>query len=492
MKFNQTNVGSNKTVNHEGQVAYKMKNKEKLATMVLTSFFNEAKFYGDNSAELVQLLKDVIKEDALFVSQLAVYSRRVFNMRSISQVLTAYLAHEAEGKQYVKRTVRGICLRGDDITELMAYYIATFGKPIPNSLRKAVNTVLQGLNEYELAKYKCDKKAVSMKDLLCICHPAPLTQEQSDLWKRCIEGKLAVPYTWETELSEKGNTKEVWEHLIDSGCVGYMALLRNLRNIILSGASNLDVVLDIIADPERVRKSKQLPFRYLSAYNVAKQLEADAQMLRLLGECTHAVSVSSKVFTALEKAVRVSAENLPKLKGKTVIAIDRSGSMSKGGVGGYSNVTPVQIASVLGLLTNIMCEDSLVYLFNQDIETLGVSEYTPVLETASKIQAYGGTIMSLPITRLKETRIKANRIIYISDNECSYMRQSTMQYLNEYLEDNPDCWVHAIDVEGYGTQQFKGDRVNVIAGWSDKVIEFINLAELGVGNLMTAIQAYVF
>ena len=49
-KFNQ--VATNKTVNREGHVAYSMADKAKLVTQVLTSFFNESKFYGDNSKRL--------------------------------------------------------------------------------------------------------------------------------------------------------------------------------------------------------------------------------------------------------------------------------------------------------------------------------------------------------------------------------------------------------------------------------------------------------
>ena len=53
-----------------------------------------------------------------------------------------------------------------------------------------------------------------------------------------------------------------------------------------------------------------------------------------------------------------------------------------------------------------------------------------------------------------------------------------------------DIWVHAIDLHGYGTQQFTGPKTNIIAGWSEKVFNFILLAEQGEGNLEKAIEAY--
>ena len=160
-----------KTVNKSGHVAYGMTDKAKLVTQVLTSFFQESKFYGDNSAEMQKVIKNVIEKDPQFVSKLAVFARREFNMRSVAHVLTAYLAHEPKGKPYVRKTVKGVSLRGDDVTEIMSFYLSTFGKPVPNSLKKGINDVLVGFDEYALAKYKGEGKAVKMRDLLCLCRP---------------------------------------------------------------------------------------------------------------------------------------------------------------------------------------------------------------------------------------------------------------------------------------------------------------------------------
>ena len=136
-----------RTINREGHVAYSMSDKSKLVTQVLTSFFNEQKFYGDNSNDILETLMRVIKTDPEFVSNLAVFARREFNMRSISHVLTAYLAYMPEGKPFVRQTVKGVAVRADDITEIMSYYLSTFGKPIPNSLKKGIGDVLKTLDE---------------------------------------------------------------------------------------------------------------------------------------------------------------------------------------------------------------------------------------------------------------------------------------------------------------------------------------------------------
>lgn len=472
-KFNQTTTI--KTTNKSGHVAYSMTNKAKLVTQVLCSFFDEEQFYGKNTEDMTQTIKRVIADDPQFVSRLAVYARRVFNMRSVSHVLTAYLAHEPEGKQYVRETVRGVSLRGDDVTEIMSFYLATFGKPIPNSLKKGINDVLTGFNEDTLAKYKGKGKAVKMRDLLCLCRPTPKSAEQSELFKKCLENRLETPLTWETELSAHGNNKETWEKLIDSGKVGYMALLRNLRNIIKANPSNIQQVYDIIQDSERVRKSKQLPFRFYSAYRAVSDI------------------AGSKVFDILENALESSVENMPKLPGTTVIAVDISGSMSSP-VSGNSEVKCYEIAMLLGLLANRICENSYFYTFNNCLVKQAVSSKCNILETVRVAGCGGGTNMALPFQKMIDDKINADRIIVLSDNMNNsglWGNSPTQHYADEYRRiTSNDIWVHAVDLQGYGTQQFVGAKTNIIAGWSEKVLDFINLAEQGENTLEKTISEY--
>ena len=472
-KFNTQTT--NKTVNKCGHTAYKMPDKEKLVTQVLTSFFNESKFYGDNSAEMQETIKKVIAADAEFIAKLAVFARREFNMRSVAHILTAYLAHEPNGKPFVRKTVQAVSLRGDDATELMACYINLFGKrPIPNALKKGIADVLQGFDEYTLAKYKGEGKGVKMRDLLCLCRPTPKDTAQSEMWKRCLNNELETPYTWETELSAKGNNAKVWEELIESGKVGYMALLRNLRNILNANPSNLNKVLDTLQDPNKVRKSKQLPFRYLSAYK---------EVMDICG---------SKVLDVLENAVEASCENIPKLDGTTVIAVDVSGSMGNL-ISAKSKVHCFEIAMLLGLIANKICENSIFYYFNSDIEKYPVSHRTAILHTVTAFRCGGGTSMYLPFKKMLSDKVNADRIIILSDNECNDngWRTPVQAYADEYRrKSGNNIWVHAIDLQGYGTQQFSGAKTNVIAGWSEKVFDFIKLAEQGEGSLVKTIDGY--
>lgn len=465
-----------RTTNKEGHAAYAMTDKKKLITQVLCSFFNEKKFYGDNSDEMQEVIKRVVATSPEFIAKLAVFARKEFNMRSVSHVLISYLAHEPEGKQYTRKAVKAVCLRGDDATEIMACYLNMFGKPIPNALRKGLADVLQGFDEYTLAKYKGSGKNVKMRDLLCLCRPTPKSEAQSDMWKRCLEDKLEVPVTWETELSRNGNNKETWEKLIDSGKVGYMACLRNLRNILNAKPSNMNKVLDYIQNPEAVRRSRQLPFRFLAAYKELQDIG------------------TSKVFDALENAVEASVENMPKLEGTTVIAVDVSGSMGCY-VSANSKVKCYEIAFLLGAMANKICEDSVFYTFNSTAQKYPLSSRSGILQTALNARCSGGTNMYAPFEEMIKDRIKADRVIILSDNECNggWFSEPVQKIADKYRNKiNKNLWVHAIDLQGYGTQQFHGARTNVISGWSEKVFAFIKLAEQGEGGLEETIERYAY
>lgn len=474
-KFNQTQTI--KTQNKSGHSAYSMTAKSKLVTQVLTSFFNENKFYGDNSAEMQETIKSVIATDPKFVANLAVFARREFNMRSVSHILIAYLSHEVNGKPYARKAINAVCVRGDDATEIMACYLELFGKPIPNALKKGIADAMQRFDEYTLAKYKGNGKSVKMRDLLCLCRPTPKNEAQSDMWKRLLNNELEIPYTWETELSKNGNNAKTWENLIASEKVGYMALLRNLRNILNANPKNVNKVLDTIQNPEMVKRSKQLPFRYLSAY---KELEN-------IG--------GSRVFDALENAVEASVENMPKLEGTTVIAVDTSGSMSSA-ISAKSTVKCYEIAMMLGLIANKICENSIFYTFDTAIKKHPVSRRNGVLYTTiHSASCGGGTRMHLPFVAMIQEKINADRVIVISDNECNggYWSKPVQSLADEYRKlTGNDIWVHAIDLQGYGTQQFHGKKTNVIAGWSEKVFSFIKLAEQGEGNLERTIEQYTY
>ena len=482
-KFNEKNTA--KTTNREGLPAYRMGEREQLVTAVLTTMLGEPKFYGSTDSDIFILGSKAAREDPEFLYRLARYARNEANLRSVSHVLCCIIARD--GRKYTRPAVRDVVRRPDDITEIMACWLKMYGKPFPNAMKREIANVIQQFNEYSLAKYN-RRNGLKFKDVLRITHPRPKDPETEALFRKVLDGTLETPYTWETELSARGNTAEVWNELIASGKVGYMALLRNLSNIIESGA-DVSPVLKVLSDPARIRESRQMPFRFFSAY-------------RMLG-CKKLLT--DEITRALETAITVSTEGMETIPGRTLVAVDTSGSMASR-VSRRTNVMCRDIACLLGAMSGRLCEDAEICWFDQ-----ARTEYWPhyreykgyqigrcardenILEFClNSPEGGGGTDLSLPLKYALEEDPRASerpfdRIIYFSDNMCNTRLpgNTTVQdladrYRRKY---NPELWVHAVDLMGYGTQQFRGERFNVIAGWSEFVLPFILIAEKGIGSL---------
>ena len=496
-KFNTSRKGCNLTSNRSGNKAYTMSEYEKLLTMVLTTFWNEEKYYGSTDSEIRTLVEKMCASDPEFVAKLCVYARKEYNLRSVSHFLVSIIADKAPA--YTRLVLRNIIIRPDDILEIMSCYhelhLETAKRvkdkgchsyaitPYPNALKRELALQIQKFSPESIAKYNGGSKGFKFSDVIKITHPKPKDSETSSMLKAILSDTLETPYTWETELSSKGNNSKTWNSLIESKKLGYMAMLRNLRNIIQSGA-DYKPVLKVLASPEQVKKSKQLPFRFLSAY---RELES-------------ACILSKEVYTCLEKAIRASISNIKPIKGRTLIAVDESGSM-RNPLSERSKISVYDVANLLGVLASHICEESTVVHFSYegygDRPGIRVVHHTPsesILGSVTSNPAFGGgTDLSLPFKyALNEKAVKPfDRIILLSDNETNSDPEHTIQpYAQKYRRNaNPDFWVHAVDLQGYGTQQFIGCHTNILGGWSEKVLDFINLVEEGAESMVKYIKS---
>ena len=491
-KFNVSKDKSNLTENECGCVAYDMDDKLKLLTMTTTTFFAEGKFYGDTSEKIVALANKLIKKDkGQFVANLAIYLRKEMHLRSMAQVLVVLLASNNEGKAFVRYACDGVIERADDITEILACYISMNGKPIANALKKGLASAMNKFDEYQFAKYNNRKKAVGFKDVLNLTHAKAKDEAQNAIFKAIMEDSLKTPYTWETELSARGNTKEVWEELISSNKLGYMALLRNLNNIIKAQPDNIDKALSDLVNGDNVRKSKVLPFRFYSAY---KTLARNARF-------------TSKVYDALETAIEESVKNIEKLKGKTLIAIDVSGSMCNP-LSSRSDMRYVDVASVIGAMANKLCEESIVVTFDNRLEVVTFSNKNGIITNAKSIRATGGyTYCNLPIEYILDNKIFVDRVIMLSDDMCNFSYVEgcytdyspkreltpTKKVMDKYRKEvNANVFFHMIDLVGYGTSEvnYKEKLTSVVSGWDENVLNYVSMYENGFDEVVKMIDNY--
>ena len=385
MTYNSIATEQEIIMNYEGEKAYKMSSEMELYTAVVTCALSD-KFYESKDGRIERIASLIRQVDPEFVAKLAVYTRTQMNLRSIPMFLIVELAKIHNGDSLVKRTIEKTVLRADEIMELLMCYqlrnaegksIKKLGK-LSRQVQEGLKSAFNRFDEYQFAKYDRSNLEVKLKDALFLVHPKASSPEQQAIFDKIVSGELQTPYTWETQLSELGQkhfaTKEekaeavkvLWEELIDSGRLGYMALLRNLRNILQANVSpaHIERVASHICDPAKVAKSKQLPFRFLAAYK----------------ELMDVTSVhTATMLSALEKAVRESVNNLEGFGADTsvLVAADVSGSMFTT-ISPKSSVMNYDIGILLSMLLKSKCSSVISGMFGESWKVMNLGEIQAV------------------------------------------------------------------------------------------------------------------
>ncbi|WP_343671968.1 TROVE domain-containing protein [Chitinophaga sp.] len=497
MRFNTSKKDVSATVNYEGAKAYVLTPELELYSAVVTASFHD-QFY-EGSAERLERIRALIrKNDPQFVARLAVYAREKMYLRSIPLALTVELAKVHTGNSLVSNMVNRVVQRADEITELLAFYALSNNRQDTKKLHRLSKQIQKGLSlafnkfdEYQFAKYN-RAAAVTLKDALFIVHPKPKDDDQQILFDKIAQDELQVPYTWETTLTATGQVKYsdagerqkafryAWEQLIESNALGYMALMRNLRNILQADVSNwmINKVCAQLTDEKAVLHSKQLPFRFLSAYRELKQVKHGR---------------TKEVLEALETAIQTSVQHLQGFDNDTrvVIACDVSGSMQKA-VSARSVVKYYDIGLLLGMLLQYKCENVMTGMFGDKWKVVDFPKKN-ILANVDAFYAREGEVGYSTngykvLADLIKNRHVADKVMMFTD--CQMWDSTTGNQSDKntlaaqwklYREMVPHAKLYLFDLAGYGKTpvSVEGNDVYLISGWSDKVFEILAAIEKG-------------
>lgn len=493
MKFNVFKKAKPMT-NYEGATAFALDIRTDLYSAVVTTSLSDT-FY-ENSNERIERIKALIaKNDPAFVAQLAIYARSKMHMRSIPLVLAVELAKLKLGNGLVSKAVKGVVQRADEITELLAYYQLANDRKETKKLNKLSKQIQHGLakafnhfDEYQFAKYNREGE-IKLKDALFLVHPKAANDAQQLLFNKIAKDELNVPYTWETELSMLGQKKfdnaqdrqaafgAKWEELIASGKLGYMALLRNLRNIIEANVSvdAINTVCTFLSDRNAVSKSKQLPFRFLAAYREVKVLES---------------GIVPKVLDALEKAVEQSATNIRGFDSNTTVllACDVSGSMQKP-ISAKSKILNYDIGLMLAMLLQSRCENVMTGMFGDSWKIINMSRKNILANVQEFYKREGevgyATNGYLVLKDLIDKRKAIDKIMLFTDCQLwttiNDSANNIITLWKHYKAIAPKARLYLFDLAGYGQTplDIRNDDVYLIAGWSDKIFDVLAALEDG-------------
>jgi hypothetical protein len=565
MGFNQ--VSSHRApvyTTYEGAVAVQRPAHAEIYLLVANSLFSGDLFYESNQQQqfrLRQLLAQMQKESdgSEFILALAVYTRQILHLRTASTILLAEafalgLAGAAEAAPLV-------WLRGDEHLEALQY-LKTTGRKWPKQLLKAVAKHQNGLSEYQVLKYSGTgaSKAISQRDALRLVHAKPKNQQQALLFKYIAQGWRALSSdeqaqlpliaaskqgetTWERILSRRGASRQSW--LAALPVMGYMALLRNLRNVIGArvGQAAIATIAARLSDPKAVLASQQMPYRFYSAYQALKLieppfdnhdnvksrckyrrklvmvqpqitpiqaalisagvLEAPAPQWRKVkqrqlqhwrsqkSQALATLAVPKVILKALESAMNTAASRIEQWPGRTLVLVDLSGSMGCA-VSAKSTITRLQAACALGAMI-AQKPGSEVWGFASTSAHIKVLARDGVLKTTQKLadqaQVLGwGTMLGAALQ--KALRPGFDRVLILTDEQVA---DQAWAVLGNHLDQQPNCRAYVINLAGYApsfvaTRQAKHPQVVSVGGFSDRVLDWVSALELN--NPCQAIVAW--
>jgi len=490
-RFNSTAVDHSKTINHENGEAYTLNPEMELYKTVCASMLQNT-FYEDSNSTLKRIQSLISQCNPEYVARLAVYARKEMNLRTIPLVLTVELAKIHNGDNLISRMTENVIQRADEITELLAFYQISNKRVGTKKLNKLSKQISKGISkafdkfeEYHFAKYNRPTD-VKFRDALFLCHVSPKTPEQKELFEKIITDTLDTPYTWETQLSESGKNgrskKDVWEELIDSKKVGYMATLRNLRNILEADVSkeHIEKVCNYISNENAVLKSKQLPFRFLSAY---KMLKGDSGSYNLFNSKVITSVYTPLILEALESAVIHSIKNIPLNEDDNVlIAADVSGSMWSS-VSQKSSIMMYDIGTMMAMMIGHKTKYSITGIFGDIFKTYNFPKNS-ILSNVSKLHSINGEVGYSTngykvVKYANENNQKFDKIMIFTD--CELYGGSIRKEWSEYKKNNPNAKLYLFNLNSYGTSPFseKDNDIYLISGWNEKVFEMMNNLEKG-------------
>jgi hypothetical protein len=512
-KYNKKAENTVQTViNHQSGEGYKYEPKIELVSILATGLDN--KFYekeGEREKRLATVIAEVSKKDKLFAAKALIYARTVMGQRTATHFgaveLARVLSGDSLGTRFFSKRDRkanrgGIIFRLDDMLEIAACYQArNAGKPLSNAIKKGFKDALENADEYELAKYQAKGRDLSLVDIVNLVHPKP-TGKMVEVFAKLMKGELKQFNTVEDKNTKAGQEvaakvkagkitateaavelaaakEDNYAELIATRKIGYLALLRNLRNILKTGAKG-DVVkgaCELLMDQKLIKQSLVFPHQIDLALEI---------MIEEFG-----ASGATPFIKALNTAYELAIPNLTELfpSGKTAVVFDSSGSMStpiamadpnrrKRG----SEAAIAKAALIAATLAKGIGAD--VYHFANHTEAIKFNPLDTVNTLKKQFLAKRGAVGSGTEFNsiLKTIGSKYDRVFVISD-----MQGATMLgggYGNMH--------VYSIDICGYGTTMFKpGNKVYSLHGYSADIYELCKKVEIDPKALIKEIEAIV-
>ncbi|MFD8570951.1 TROVE domain-containing protein [Streptomyces sp. NPDC059639] len=437
---------------HEGGTGFGRDPRSELFLLAVANFVSQRTFYedgADRDDRFAALVRALAVSDPEWTAGLLGWLRGEGNLRTASLVgaaeyVKARLDAGAGDGPSNRAVVASVLRRPDEPGELLGYWTQMYGRAVPKPVKRGIADAVRHLYHGKaLLKYDTASKGYRFGDVLNLVHasPDPAKPWQGELFRYALDRRhhpdtaappagsdvlrahrelMALPVaerrsvllapdgaerlaaagvTWEALAGwlQGPMDKAAWEAVIPS--MGAMALVRNLRNFDGAGVSDevASRVAAKISDPAEVARSRQFPFRYLAAYQHAPSL---------------------RWAYPLETALGHSLANVPSLKGRSLILVDRSGSMW-GPLSERSQLNRADAAAVFGAAVALRAERADLVQFGTGSTDVMYRKGESVLKVLERFGNLGGTNTAEAVRRHYRGH---DRVLIVTDEQARYSR----------------------------------------------------------------------
>ncbi|MBI5512338.1 MAG: TROVE domain-containing protein [Deltaproteobacteria bacterium] len=460
----------------------------------------------------------------------ALWARTELHLRTTPQVLLAVAAQEPATKGFVRGYTPRVVQRADELRQVFAAYLSLFaggigankrGQKLPNALKRGLADAFGRFSEAQLMKYDSDVRP-TFRDVLRMIDRGTDRGLPKPVYRYLVTGEVTDPdatpviaarkrlaqkatfddearalakaslATWEVLLSQFGPSRELWSWLVESDLVGYMALLRNLRNLEQAGVGP-----EVWAKVHRVLTGrgdhKQLPFRFVAA---------------------RAEVTSAPARAAIDAALDKLVENVPELPGRTFAIVDNSGSALGAPISAKSKLRVSDAGNtLLAVLAKRLGDRAVIGVFGDRFTRVPFTAEDRTMAIKDRVEAYaqgkdknarylgvqgrhggegvgGSTETGLwwALDDITQRGERFDRVVLLSDL-CCYTQGDTncgVKMSQWFSKDcsvagmlaryrarvNHDVAVHSVNLSGYGQSQAdpKDRRTQLLSGWSETLI----------------------
>lgn len=416
-------------VTAEGAIAARIGPEQQLRRTVAACMLWEDSFYesGASITDRIKALVPLCRPE--FVAACAYEARTRMKLRHAPLLLVREMARIPSHRGLVGKLLPDVIQRADELAEFVSIYWKDGRQPLSKQVKTGLATAFGKFDEYALAKYNRDG-AVKLRDVLFLCHAKSVDAAQDALWKRLINGTLTTPDTWEVALSGGADKREAFERLMAEKKLGALAFLRNLRNMHQAGVDKSTVA----AYAQALDVSRVLPFRFIAAARAVPQWEG-----------------------MLEPFMMKAVATQEKLPGRTVLAIDVSGSMDSQ-VSAKSDMNRLDAAAALAILLREVCEDFEIFAFRNNVQTVAPRRGFALRDAIGR--PYGGTDIGLAV--LHANALRHDRLIVLTDEQ-SHTRVGAPVAKKAYM----------VNVANSQNGVGYGNGWSHIDGWSEAIIDYV-------------------